>query len=75
LRLLTFPPEPLFSVPFFRRRMADSTRFDAAFPYFATSHLRTVGTVPRHICQGTVPVFSCHASTDEESVDAEAAIS
>jgi hypothetical protein len=34
LRLLTLRPEPLFSVPFFRRRIADSIRFDAALPYF-----------------------------------------
>jgi hypothetical protein len=36
LRLLTlppFPPRPDFSVPFLRRRIALSTRFDAAFPY------------------------------------------
>ena len=35
-RLLTFPPLPPgpdLRVPFFRRRMALSTRFDAAFPY------------------------------------------
>lgn len=35
LRLFTFLPEPLFSVPFFRRRIADSTFFEAARPYFA----------------------------------------
>ena len=37
LRLFTrppFPPRPLLSVPFFRRRIALSTRFEAAFPYF-----------------------------------------
>jgi hypothetical protein len=35
LRLLTvFPLLPDLSVPFFRRRIALSTRFDAAFPYF-----------------------------------------
>jgi hypothetical protein len=34
-RLFTLRPEPLFNVPFFRRRMADSTRFDAALPYLA----------------------------------------
>jgi hypothetical protein len=36
-RLVTrppFPPGPLLSVPFFRRRIALSTRFDAALPYF-----------------------------------------
>jgi hypothetical protein len=36
LRLFTvppLPPRPLLGVPFFRRRIALSTRFDAAFPY------------------------------------------
>ena len=31
-RLLTLRPEPLFNVPFLRRRIADSTFFDAALP-------------------------------------------
>jgi len=35
LRLVTFLPELLFSVPFFRRRIVDLTDFDAALPYFA----------------------------------------
>jgi hypothetical protein len=35
LRLFTVPPDPLLSVPRFRRRMADSTFFDADRPYFA----------------------------------------
>jgi hypothetical protein len=35
LRLLTTRPEPLFSVPRFRRCRADFTVFDADFPYFA----------------------------------------
>ena len=43
LRLLTLRPEPLLSVPFFRRRIADSTRFDADFPYFAMCHLTSGG--------------------------------
>jgi len=34
-RLFTLPPDPLFSVPFFRRFIADSTRLDADRPYFA----------------------------------------
>jgi len=34
LRLVTFLPELLFSVPFFFLCIALSTRFDAAFPYF-----------------------------------------
>jgi hypothetical protein len=39
LRLVTFRPEPLLSVPFFLRRMVDSTFLDADFPYFAMRHL------------------------------------
>ena len=38
-RLLTRRPDPLFSVPFFRRRIADFTCFDADRPYFAMDHL------------------------------------
>jgi hypothetical protein len=38
-RLFTLRPDPLLSVPFFLRRIADSTRFDADFPYFAMCHL------------------------------------
>jgi hypothetical protein len=34
-RLLTLPPEPLLSVPLFRRRIADLTVFEADLPYFA----------------------------------------
>jgi hypothetical protein len=34
-RLVTFRPEPLFSVPFFLRCIADFTVFDAPRPYFA----------------------------------------
>ena len=35
LRLVTFRPDQLLSVPFFLRRIADSTVFEADFPYFA----------------------------------------
>jgi hypothetical protein len=35
LRLLTVRPEPLLSVPRLRRRIVDSTFFDADLPYFA----------------------------------------
>jgi hypothetical protein len=38
-RLFTVRPDPLLSVPFFRRRIADPTRFDADRPYFAMDHL------------------------------------
>jgi hypothetical protein len=41
LRLLTVRPEPLFSDPFLRRRIADATVFEADFPYLAIMHLRT----------------------------------
>jgi hypothetical protein len=34
-RLFTLRPEPLFSVPFFLRRIVDSTFFEADLPYFA----------------------------------------
>src|SRR5262249_12003739 len=34
-RLFTLRPEPLFSVPFFRRRIVLSTFFEADLPYFA----------------------------------------
>jgi hypothetical protein len=45
-RLFTDRPDPLLSVPFFFRRIADSTLFDADFPYFA------MHTPPRHRLQG-----------------------
>jgi hypothetical protein len=35
LRLVTFRPDPLFSVPFFLRRIVDSTFFEADLPYLA----------------------------------------
>jgi hypothetical protein len=35
LRLVTFLPDPLFSVPFFRRCIADFTFLEADRPYFA----------------------------------------
>jgi hypothetical protein len=37
-RLLTLRPEPLFNVPFLRRRIADSTFFDADLPYLAMNN-------------------------------------
>ena len=39
LRLLTFRPELLFSVPRLRRRIVDSTFFEADLPYFAMCDL------------------------------------
>lgn len=38
-RLVTLRPDPLFSVPFFFRCIADLTRLPAAFPYFAIATL------------------------------------
>jgi hypothetical protein len=35
LRLFTLRPDPLLRLPFLRRRIADSTLFDADRPYFA----------------------------------------
>jgi hypothetical protein len=43
LRLFTRPPDPLFNVPFLRRRIADFTVFEAAFPYFAIDTSRAGG--------------------------------
>ena len=41
LRLVTFRPEPLLSVPFFLRRIADATVLDADFPYLAMTPSRS----------------------------------
>ncbi len=46
LRLLTVRPDPLFSVPFFLRRIVDATFFAAAFPYFAITFL--LDSLPSH---------------------------
>jgi hypothetical protein len=46
-RLVTLRPEPLFSVPRLRRRIADFTVFDAPLPYFAidtSSEVRAVAS-------------------------------
>ena len=40
LRLFTFRPLPLLSVPFLRRRMVLATRFDADFPYLRVLFFR-----------------------------------
>jgi hypothetical protein len=47
LRLVTFRPEPLLSVPRFRRRMVDSTFFDADLPYFAM--ITSVSLPAKHV--------------------------
>jgi hypothetical protein len=38
LRLRTLRPDPLFNEPRLRRRIADSTFFEADLPYFATAY-------------------------------------
>ena len=38
LRLVTRWPDPLLSVPFLRRRIAEATVLEADFPYFAIRH-------------------------------------
>ena len=38
LELVTFRPDPLFNVPFFFRRIADSTVLEAPSPYLAMLH-------------------------------------
>jgi hypothetical protein len=43
LRLFTLRPELLFSVPRLRRRIVDSTFFEADLPYFAMRNLLTSG--------------------------------
>lgn len=52
LRLLpVFPLLPDLSVPFFRRRIALSTRFDAALPYFCLPEdFRAVILDPSDLC-------------------------
>ena len=47
LRLVTLRPEPLFSVPRLRRRIADFTVFDAPLPYFAMD----TSSTPARICK------------------------
>ena len=47
LRLVTFRPDPLFSVPFFLRRIVDSTFLEADLPYLAmrTSEIQPANRV------------------------------
>ncbi len=48
LRLVTRRPDrPLFSVPRFLRRIADSTRFEADLPYFAIAHTSALALASR----------------------------
>src|SRR5688572_18114138 len=58
LRLLTFAPELLFSVPFFRRCIADFTLLAAALPYFAIGYLRS--TVPDLACKRRAEIGRAH---------------
>jgi hypothetical protein len=45
-RLFTFRPDPLLSVPFFLRRIADSTFLEADLPYFAMFTSRVGANTP-----------------------------
>ena len=62
LRLLTVCPDPLLSVPFFRRFIADFTRFAADFPYLAiaTSLVTSANLVLMRCCAGRGR-NQCHA--------------
>ena len=55
-RLVTFRPELLFNVPFFLRRIADSTRLLAPLPYLA---MRTSGP---DLCKRRA--YGCRRSTE-----------
>jgi hypothetical protein len=54
LRLVTLRPEPLFNVPRLRRRIVDSTFFDADLPYFAMHQPPLL----RAICKGVTGAAS-----------------
>ena len=57
LRVVTFRPDPLFSVPFFFRRIADSTVLDAPLPYFG---IATPGlTFARSAPKGSIAMAKC----------------
>jgi hypothetical protein len=52
-RLFTFRPlRPLLSVPFFRRRIALSTRLPAALPYFRLPELFFLAAICRTLLKG-----------------------
>src|SRR5204862_6606900 len=67
LRLVTlppFPPRPDFSVPFFRRRIALSTRFDAADPYLLRPEdfLAAIRILPElNVVTTSEPIGACCA--------------
>jgi hypothetical protein len=51
LRLFTVRPEPpLLRVPRFRRRIADSTVFEALLPYFAMTSVSSEHIVSHDVC-------------------------
>ena len=66
-RLLTLPPlppRPDFRVPFFRRRIALSTRFDAADPYLLRPEdfLAAIRTLPElNVVTTSEPIGACCA--------------
>ena len=71
LRLVTLRPDPLFSVPFFLRRIVDATFFEADFPYFA---MCTSGTAPANpvLTAGSLPTFSISLHRSPALADREA---
>jgi hypothetical protein len=68
LRLLTrppFPPRPLRKVPFFRRRIALSTRLLAARPYLRRPpdfFLAAIGPLPVRATAGAGAIGAPHVS-------------
>ena len=68
LRLLTFRPDPLSSVPRLRRRIADSTFFEADLPYFAIdTSVRTARPSANFVLDsGAVFAFLRHTLTSDK---------
>lgn len=60
-RLLTFRPEPLFSVPFFLRCIADLTLFLAALPYLAMLRLNARDVLSQRVSTGVAHQSLCRA--------------
>jgi nicotinamidase-related amidase len=79
LRLLTLRPDPLLSVPFFRRRMADSTFFDADLPYFAMgdppgSFVASHAAIVQIACSPSVRIGMCVAIQTAEMQEPQSSL-
>jgi hypothetical protein len=61
-RLFTLRPDPLFSVPFFLRCIADLTRLPAAFPYLAMGRVGAKAMLNQH--DANVSLFMQQPVTD-----------